>query len=143
MCLFFFFFFRIGHKNIKNPKISQVLTISGLVALMWLFSNHGLTPAMPMLEGFRIMVRSGIRWTRRRSDDTRKHMFYPGSAPLLGNDLRPACLTLLLGCLQWWCLQRGRRLDLAEGEELLRIRALGWKVEKCLEPFLDLPPNLL
>jgi hypothetical protein len=59
-------------------------------------------------------------------------MFYPGLAPLLGNDLRSACLTLLLGRFQWLCLQRGRRLDLAEGEELSRIRALGWKVEKSV-----------
>jgi hypothetical protein len=28
--------------------------------------------------------------------------------------------------LQWW-----RRLDLADGEELSRVRALGWKVEKA------------
>jgi hypothetical protein len=34
-------------------------------------------------------------------------------------------------------------LDLAEGEELSRIRVLGWMVEKCLEEPLDLPPNLL
>jgi hypothetical protein len=72
-----------------------------------------------------------------------KHKVLPRFGPLLGNDLRPACVTLLLGCLQRWCLQRGRRLDLAEGEELSRIRALGWMVENCLEELLDLPPNLL
>jgi hypothetical protein len=31
----------------------------------------------------------------------RKTQVYPGLAPLLGNDPRPACLNLLLGCLQW------------------------------------------
>jgi hypothetical protein len=67
-------------------------------------------------------------------------MFYPGSAPLAGNDLRPACMTLLLVCLQWWCLQWWRRLDLAEGEELSRIRALGWMVEKVSRDSIG-PPS--
>jgi hypothetical protein len=35
-------------------------------------------------------------------------------------------------------------LDLAEVEELSKIRALGWKVEKVSQERLwDLPPNLL
>jgi hypothetical protein len=84
----------------------------------------------PCLRAFDSWSACGIRRTRRLSDDTGKHRFYPGSAPLLGNDLRLACLTLLLARLQWWCLQQGRRLDLAEGEKLSRIRALGWKVKK-------------
>jgi hypothetical protein len=88
----------------------------------------------PCLRAFKLWCDQGIRRTRRRSDDTGKHRFYPGSAPLLGNGLRPACLTLLLGCLQ-----RGRRLDLAEGVELSRIRALRWMVEKCLERGLGSP----
>jgi hypothetical protein len=61
-------------------------------------------------------------------------MSYPGSAPLVGKDLRPACLTLLLGCLQRW-----RRLDLAEGVELSRIRALRWMMEKVSREALESP----
>jgi hypothetical protein len=57
----------------------------------------------------------------------------------VGKDLRPTCLTLLLGCLQWWCLQRWRRLDLAEGEELSRIRAIRWMMEKVSRPSLGSP----
>jgi hypothetical protein len=34
-------------------------------------------------------------------------------------------------------------LDLVAVEELLRIRALEWKVGKCLGNQLDLPPNFL
>jgi hypothetical protein len=97
---------------------------------------RGLTPAMSILEGFRFMVWSGDPANSTRH---REKQVLPRFGPLLGNDLRPACLTLLLGCLQWWCLQRERRLDLAEGEELSRIRALGWKVEKCLERGLGSP----
>jgi hypothetical protein len=85
---------------------------------------------MHMLEAFESWCDQGIQQTRRRSDDTERHRFYLGSAPLVGKDLRPACLTLLLGCLQRWCLQRWRRLDLAEGEELSTTRALGWMMEK-------------
>jgi hypothetical protein len=81
-----------------------------------------------MLEGFRIMVRSGdpVNSTviRRHRENIR---FYPGLAPLAGKNLRPAYLTLLLGCIQRW-----RRLDLAEGEELSRVRALGWMMEKSV-----------
>jgi hypothetical protein len=84
----------------------------------------------PWLRGFKSWCDQGIRQTRRWSDDTKEHRFYPGSGPLAGKDLHPACLTLLLGCLQRWCLQRWRRLDLAEGVELSRIRALGWMMEK-------------
>jgi hypothetical protein len=53
------------------------------------------------LRAFEKWRACGIRRTRRRSDDIGKHRFYPGSAPAMGNDLRPACLTLL----KWW-LQR-------------------------------------
>jgi hypothetical protein len=52
---------------------------------------------MSMLEGFRDMESlwdpvnsTAIRWRRKQG-------FYPGLAPVLGNDLRPACLTLLMG----------------------------------------------
>jgi hypothetical protein len=38
----------------------------------------------------------------------------------------------LMGRLQWWCSQRWRRLDLAEGEELSRIRALRWMMAKSV-----------
>jgi hypothetical protein len=51
----------------------------------------------PCLRAFESWSACGIRRTRRRSDDIGRHRFYPGSAPLLGNDLRPACLTLLMG----------------------------------------------
>jgi hypothetical protein len=50
------------------------------------------------------------------------------------------CLTLLLMRLQRWCLQRWRRLDLAEGVELLRIRALGSMMEKVSRQTLG-PPS--
>jgi hypothetical protein len=39
-------------------------------------------------------------WDPTNSTGIRQHretQVYPGLAPLLGNDLRPACLTLLLG----------------------------------------------
>jgi hypothetical protein len=86
----------------------------------------------PCLRAFESWSACGIRRTRRRSDDAGRHGFYPGSPPLLGNDLRPACLTLLMGWLQWWCLQWWRRLDLAECEELSRIRALRWMMTKSV-----------
>jgi hypothetical protein len=58
---------------------------------------------MPMFEGFRDMKSlwdpANSTVIRRR----RKHGFYPGSAPAMGNDLRPTCLTLLMGWLQWMC----------------------------------------
>jgi hypothetical protein len=56
---------------------------------------------MPILEGFRDMK---SLWDPANSTAIRqriKHGFYPGSAPVMGNDLRPACLTLLMGWLQW------------------------------------------
>jgi hypothetical protein len=52
---------------------------------------------MPMLEGFRDMK---SLWDPANSTAIRqrkKHGFYPGLAPTMGNDLRPACLTLLMG----------------------------------------------
>jgi hypothetical protein len=61
----------------------------------------------PCLRAFKSWSACGIRRTRRRSDNTGRHRFYPGSAPLLGNDLCPACLTLLMGWLQWWCYNDG------------------------------------
>jgi hypothetical protein len=101
--------------------------------------QQGSTLAMPMLEGFRTVVRSRDPANSRRSDDTEKHRFYPGLAPLAGKDLRPACLILLLGRLQRWCLQRWRRLDLVEGVELSRVRALGWMMEKVSREVLGSP----
>jgi hypothetical protein len=56
-------------------------------------------PAMPMFEGFRFMERM---WDPVNSTAIRRHretQVYLGSAPLLGKDLRPACLTLLLGVI--------------------------------------------
>jgi hypothetical protein len=53
----------------------------------------------PCLRAFDSWSVCGIQRTCRRSDNTRKHRFYLGSAPLMGKDLCPACLTLLLGCL--------------------------------------------
>jgi hypothetical protein len=56
---------------------------------------------MPMLKVFQDMK---SLWDPVNSTAIRrrkKHGFYPGSAPRMGNDLRPACLTLLMGWLQW------------------------------------------
>jgi hypothetical protein len=50
-----------------------------------------------MLEGFRDMK---SLWDPANSTAIRqrkKHGFYPGSAPVMGNDLRPACLTFIDG----------------------------------------------
>jgi hypothetical protein len=95
------------------------------------------------LRAFETWRACGIQRTRRWSDDTWKHGFYLGSAPAMGNDLRPACMTLLM----WW-LPRLITME-AYMRSSLRWRAL--KImsaqvhcgEKCLEAFLDLPPNLL
>jgi hypothetical protein len=61
----------------------------------------------PCLRAFETWSACGIRRTRRRSDGAEKHRFYPGSAPVQGKDLRPACLTLLMGWLQWKCYSNG------------------------------------
>jgi hypothetical protein len=54
---------------------------------------------MPLLEGFRFMERM---WDPANSTcdqtETREHESLPRFDPLEGKDLRPACLTLLLGC---------------------------------------------
>jgi hypothetical protein len=74
---------------------------------------------MPMFSGFRFMERFGGS-SKLDSDQTKAegHRILPRFGPLVGNDLRPACLTLFDGVvtvevLQWW-----RRLDLAKDREL-------------------------
>jgi hypothetical protein len=57
----------------------------------------------------------------------RVHESLPRFGPPEGNDLRPACLTLLQWCLQQAVLEWQRRLDLAKVDELSRIRALRWR----------------
>jgi hypothetical protein len=67
-----------------------------------------------MLEGLRFMER--MRGSGELDGDqtgTRVHESLPRFGPPEGNDLRPACLTLLQWCLQRGVLQWRRRLNLA------------------------------
>jgi hypothetical protein len=52
---------------------------------------------MPMLEGFRDMKSLWDLTNLTAIRERRKHGFYLGSAPVMGNDLRPACLTFIDG----------------------------------------------
>jgi hypothetical protein len=52
---------------------------------------------MPMLEGFRDMKSLWDPVNSTAIGQRRKHGFYPGSAPMMGSDLRPACLTFIDG----------------------------------------------
>jgi hypothetical protein len=52
---------------------------------------------MPMLEGFRDMKSLWDPANSTAIRQRRKHGFYPGSTPVMGNDLRPACLTFIDG----------------------------------------------
>jgi hypothetical protein len=56
---------------------------------------------MPMLEGFRDMKSLWDPANSMTIRQRRKHGFYPGLALVMGNDLCPAGLTLLMGWLQW------------------------------------------
>jgi hypothetical protein len=50
-----------------------------------------------MLEGFRDMKSLWDPANSMAIRQRRKHGFYPGSAPMMGNDLCPACLIFIDG----------------------------------------------
>jgi hypothetical protein len=58
-------------------------------------------PGNAMLEGFRDMKSLWDPANSTAIRQRRKHGFCPGLAPVMGNGLRSACLTLLMGWLQW------------------------------------------
>jgi hypothetical protein len=55
---------------------------------------------MPMFEGFQDMKSLWDPANSMAIRRHRKHGFYPGLAPAMGNNLCPACLTSLMGWLQ-------------------------------------------
>jgi hypothetical protein len=75
--------------------------------------------------------------------NTRVHKSLPRFGPPEGNNLCPACLTLLQWCFTARCVQWRCRLDLAKVMSSQGSERSGGGDKKCLEWTLDLPPNLL
>jgi hypothetical protein len=105
---------------------------------------RGLSPAMPMLKGFRSRERIGdlanSTTIRRKQRNTR---IYPGSAPSKGK--RPtSCLSdfVLMRWWRWWCYNDGVDWIYPKQSALSR-RALRREVGGKYLGFRDLPPSLL
>jgi hypothetical protein len=79
---------------------------------------------MSMLKDFQFMRGEGSSELNGGQSKTRAHKSLPRFAPLEGKYLRPDFVLM-------WCyyevFQQRHRLDLAEGEELSKLRALGWR----------------